>query len=198
MHGKGPGRLTAEERALVEQNMALVRHIVYQMANSGYVKHGLEEDAVQEGMMGLMNAARFFDPKRQTAFTTLAGKCISQRVYRLVRREQAKEKMEAISLDEKMAEGNGKALDRLWAESIPAKDDTEAEALESLPEACCRILKEHGWEEHAQLLRMYVLEGKTMAEIAQMMGITKQGVGFRLRRAGEILRRIMRDEEWHG
>lgn len=196
MHGNGPRRLTAEERALVEQNMALVRHIVYQMANSGYVKHGLEEDAVQEGMMGLMNAARFFDPERGNAFTTLAGSCIKQKVILLVRREKRQEMYAAISLDGPMAEGNGKTEDRTWAEALPAAEDTEAAGSESLTETAIRKLEESGYQNHAAIVRMYALEGMNMPEIAKQLGLSKQCVHQRLRKAGEVLKRKMPDAQW--
>lgn len=188
--------LTAEERKLVEENQRLVWHIVLTMVNRGCLREGLVKDAVQEGMMGLMNAARLYDPGRGTAFTTLAWKCIRQKVSELARKERKREKRIALSLDEAIEDASGKAEPRLWAESIPAKDDTEAEALESMPDVCLRLLKEKGRGDLAEVLRMYVLEDETMLEIAQELGITKQCVQQRLRKAGLVIKRKMPNAEW--
>ena len=196
-HGNRSMELTSEQLRLMEENVPLVKHIVFGLVNAGLLNRGLTDDAIQEGMIGLMNAARYFDPEYGTKFATLAGTCIKQKIVCLRRREARHARNAAISLDEKIAEGNGKGEDALWNEKLPAPDDTEREGLETLVDVCVRILNGCGYQKAAEDIRMYALEGMTVEEIAHRCGVSKQCVQQRMRRAGTVLRRVLtHDGDW--
>lgn len=65
----GNSVLTDEQRKLVEDNVGLV----YSEAHKRGV---VSEDLIQEGMMGLMNAARYYSPDFGVKFSTYAGSYI--------------------------------------------------------------------------------------------------------------------------
>ncbi len=79
-------QLTKEERAMVEANVPLVRHIVRRLAGR-FPSTYCEDDLVQTGMIGLIEATRRFDPERGIAFSTFAGRRIEGAVYDLMRQE---------------------------------------------------------------------------------------------------------------
>ena len=53
---------------------------------AGYFGPGLEhQDFVQEGLLGLWNAVRSYDPQRGAAFSTYAEQCVVNCIYSAVR-----------------------------------------------------------------------------------------------------------------
>lgn len=65
----GNARLSDEQRKIVEDNVRLVYKVA---ANMGV--H--DEDLIQEGMLALVNAARFYSPEFGCKFSTYAGSYI--------------------------------------------------------------------------------------------------------------------------
>jgi len=65
----------AEPRELVERNIPLVEHIVSRLA-AGLPRSVDRDDLVQVAMVGLIEAARRYDPSRGIAFSTYAGRRI--------------------------------------------------------------------------------------------------------------------------
>lgn len=69
MANVGNKSLTDKQRELVENNVGLVYSQIH--------KRGIKsEDLIQEGMIGLINAARFFSPDYGVKFSTYAGSYI--------------------------------------------------------------------------------------------------------------------------
>lgn len=72
-----------EERdALILDNMKLVYFII----NKHYPSHAKNEDIIQEGMLGLVNAAENFDPEKGK-FSTYATTCILNQIRTYFRNE---------------------------------------------------------------------------------------------------------------
>lgn len=65
----GNARLNAAQRKLVEDNVRLV----YKQAHDRGI---FDEDLIQEGMLGLVNAARYYSPDFGVKFSTYAGSYI--------------------------------------------------------------------------------------------------------------------------
>ena len=64
---------------LLEQNYGFVRHMAYSLAN--HMKMiDLADDLIQEGNIGLMEAAERFDPEHGTTFLTYAGYWVRKRM----------------------------------------------------------------------------------------------------------------------
>ncbi len=78
--------LTADVRARVEANIGLVHHIAARV-RSRLPRHHDTDDLVQAGSMGLIDAARRFDPDRGVAFSTFAGRRIEGAIADQLRRD---------------------------------------------------------------------------------------------------------------
>jgi len=76
--------LSEEERATVEQNLALVHHIVARLTQR-FPASRSRDDLVQVGALGLIEAVRRFDPSRQVGFSTFAGRRIEGAVLDALR-----------------------------------------------------------------------------------------------------------------
>ena len=72
------------EDKLIEDNMKLVYYVV----NKYYPSYMYDEDVIQEGMLGLCQAAKTYDPEK-TKFSTYACICIKNRLKYYLR-QQAK------------------------------------------------------------------------------------------------------------
>lgn len=78
-------RLTPEQQAIVERNIALVHHIVTRMTQN-FPSADQRDDLVQAGLVGLIEATQRFDPDRGFSFSTFAGRRIEGAVLDLLRR----------------------------------------------------------------------------------------------------------------
>ena len=87
MTGQGAyaGGVAATQDALVEQHAPLVKRIAYHLV--GRLPPNIQvDDLIQAGMLGLLDAARNFDPVHGASFTTYAGTRIRGSMWDEVRR----------------------------------------------------------------------------------------------------------------
>lgn len=77
--------LSPDQREMVEQNIALVHHIVSRMTEN-FPAAVQREDMVQAGVVGLIEATQRFDADRGFSFSTFAGRRIEGAVLDLLRR----------------------------------------------------------------------------------------------------------------
>lgn len=81
----GVERLSSEQREMVENNIALVHHIVSRMTEN-FPAAVQRDDMVQAGLVGLIEATQRFDADRGFSFSTFAGRRIEGAVLDLLRR----------------------------------------------------------------------------------------------------------------
>ena len=73
----------------VEAEEMLIRRygrIIRSLARPYFLTGGDSEDLIQEGMLGLLNAIRRFDPQEETSFKTFAVLCIRRRLISVLRK----------------------------------------------------------------------------------------------------------------
>src|SRR5581483_5863241 len=80
-------RSEAEVDQLVRQNVKLVDYMVNRYLKRYFVGSMEREDLVSWGMIGLVQAARAWDPARSASFSTIACKAIERMIIRGVSRE---------------------------------------------------------------------------------------------------------------
>lgn len=180
--------LTADQEQLVLENMPLARLTVYRMVNKGIVPRKLTEDAVQEAMIGLMQAARAYDPARGLKFSTLAVKCCQTRIGNTLLRNRVKDIPVTLSLDTPVGEGEDTMCDFMLAE-----DDTEAAAVDWTADSVRTVLAEAGKGHYAEMFIAYAY-GMPMEEIAKGRGVSRQNVCRQIGRARECLRKALAEE----
>ena len=183
--------LTDSERTLVMENKGLVYTVVYRMVRAGKLLPSLVEDAISEGMYGLMKAVVYYDPSRGYQFSTLAIRSIRRQILNFIETEITQAKHRAESLDDLSRAREGERL----SDSFPAKDDVEQDAVNWLREAIDLISKDHPKAMYIETLMEY-LSGRTMTEMAEERGVSKQRIQAIISEAKKILRNRLDRTDW--
>src|SRR5207253_4038688 len=92
-------RSEAEVEQLVRDNQKLVDYMVNRYLKRYFVGDMEREDLVSWGMIGLLQAARAWDPERSRSFSTLACKAIERMIVRGVSREWKPEDRKSTRLN---------------------------------------------------------------------------------------------------
>jgi RNA polymerase sporulation-specific sigma factor len=175
------GRLVNENRTLVEWsvNRYLDRHVV----------NGADrEDLVSWGLLGLLSAARAFDPGRGLRFSTLAALAIERSIMRGAM-QATSQKGNTFSLDEALSEGAGEGETR-WVELI-RDDSAEVEMSRTEELALLRRAMVRLRPEQQRLVYAHFFQGQSLADLARSWGTTRQAVAGQLRRALKSMRRSL-------
>jgi len=97
--------MTKEQEALCLNNMRLVSHCAKKFIPSGIPW----DDLISCGNVGLVSAAVTYRPEKNTSFSTYAGRCIDNEVYKLLRQRKKHSKV-TLSLDDEIAGADGLRL----------------------------------------------------------------------------------------
>lgn len=187
-------KLTDEQRDLVEANVKLVYHVVYGLINRGKIQRALADEAISEGMYGLVRAAQWYEPERGTKFTTLAVIAITQQARKAAAKECQYTKAIPMRLDDISLEGERRDDER-FVDMLPAEDDTEREGMNILEDVVRSILEKEGKAYYARLV-LENANGTPMEDLAREEGISRQAVCRKIGRARAMLRRNMDPDEW--
>lgn len=130
------------------------------------------EDLQSLGYLGLLQAAKSFDPGRGVAFSTYAYRCIETTIAGALKRESDRQ-IDCISLSHLINDEGDSALE----DQIPDKGiDAAAEALN----LCERELFEKALEgltvREACLIRALYFDGESVAQVAAGWGLNAQAV----------------------
>lgn len=184
-------RSESEVHRLVDENRTLVEWSVNRYMHRHRVISAEREDLVSWGLLGLLSAARAFDPERGLRFSTLAALAIERSITRGVMQadnHQAK----LLSLDDMVHGDSGEAETR-WAELIP--DETASIDLRRTEDlALVRRALKRLRPDQQQLIEAHFFLGYSLADLARESGTTRQAVAGQLRRALRSLRRGMDSE----
>lgn len=154
--------------------------LVYYVYNTYYQRYrDIEDDLIQEGMMGLWKACQTFNPSIGSKFSTYAVRVIKNAMGMYVRKEARSR--EVYSLDRLIDEDEPKMT--FW--NIISYDEQEDERNAYALEVLMKVAKEHDCEE---LVRMR-LEGMRQVDIAKELGIHQSTVSERLSRLYALVRK---------
>ena len=116
------------------------------------------DDLIQEGLLGILEAQKRFDPKREIKFSTYAGHWIRKKILEALRREY-KTSLNAVNLDvedlEPLAE-------------VPPDIASQPTQPISLPSDLPAI--------EAQILKFSFEEHKSLREIAGILNLSREKV----------------------
>src|SRR5919204_1174219 len=125
-------RSEAEVDRLVRDNQKLVDYMVNRYLKRYFVGDMEREDLVSWGMIGLLQAARAWDPARSGSFSTLACRAIERMIIRGVSREWKPEQAAAtLSLDGLVFGEDAEGRQSRFVEQIAAEEDVEQQLLDS-------------------------------------------------------------------
>jgi RNA polymerase sigma factor (sigma-70 family) len=185
-------RSETEVERLVRHNQGLVRYVVDRVLRRRSVGDMERDDLISWGMLGLLQAARIWDPERACSFSTLASVVIERKILRAVRREGKPERAAAtLSLDELLfEEGTDRPSVRL-VDRIAGDQDVEQQFLDSETRTVVRSAVEQLPPPHRRLIERHFYEGIPIAELAEEMGVSRQAVYGRQRKILRQLRDLL-------
>jgi RNA polymerase sigma factor (sigma-70 family) len=182
-------RSEAEVDQLVRQNVKLVDYMVNRYLKRYFVGSMEREDLVSWGMIGLVQAARAWDPARSASFSTIACKAIERMIIRGVSREWRPDEARAtVSLDEAMFEERGDGGQERFLDLLRAEDDVEEQILSSETGLTVRQALAQLDPGQRDLLSRHYFGDEAVRDIARDLGLTRQGVYLREKLALRRLR----------
>jgi len=182
-------RPESEVQRLVTENRMLVEWTVNRYLSRHVVTGAERDDLVSWGLLGLLSAARAFDPGRGLRFSTLATLAIERSIMRGAMQAESRHGR-TLSLDEALADkGSGEGETR-WVEMI--RDEHAEREMDRTEE---HAVLRHGLSrlrpEQQHLIQAHFFHGYSLADLARQWGTTRQAVAGQLRRALKSLRRSL-------
>jgi RNA polymerase sigma factor (sigma-70 family) len=161
---------------LVHDNRKLVDYMVNRYLKRYYVGTMERDDLVSWGMMGLVNAARAWDPRRSRSFSTLACRAIERMIIRGVNREWRPDREQGnVSLDQLISGNSGEGDDR-FVDQLPADENVERQMLRTERDVALRTALGSLSEEQRTLIERHYFKEESVENIARDLGISRQGV----------------------
>lgn len=168
------------ENELVEKNMGLVYYLARSFQKS---TGGIEyDDLVQEGMVGLVKAARAFDESKGILFSTYAWISIKRRILLYIKR-QRKHKRD-ISINQDIRGTDGVPMEEILGYS---QKEYENVWKRDLLERCIRSLN----QSQREIVLLYYGKGLKQKEIAKQLGISQGQVCRIIKRCLEKMRKTL-------
>lgn len=186
-------RLTAAgDRAAEELLIRRYRGLVYHRAKPYFLPGADREDIVQEGMIGLCEAIRAFDPEKYPTFSTFASACVVRQILSAVTNYNRQKHM---------------PLNLSFSLNTPLDGEEDLTLLAVLPDEAGPSLEETfiGREERAllgQLIKAHLtplerqvflsyLHGERYADIARRLGKSERSVDSTVQRSRRKLRQAL-------
>jgi len=160
------------------------KNIINKISRSFFLVGGDTEDLIQEGMIGLYKAIKYYSNDKNASFSTFASLCIKRQIQNAIKHAGSKKNMtlssalplaEVLNIDEDGDTGIGLVL--------PSKEltpDAEMISQENMKEIKKQIQK-HLSALELKILSQY-LAGKNYSEIAEKLEINKKSVDNALSR----------------
>lgn len=184
----------AEVDRLVNANRKLVDYMVNRYLKRYYVGTMERDDLVSWGMLGLVNAARAWDPKRSASFSTLACRAIERMIIRGVNREWKPERDQAtVSLDQMISGGRSEGSEDRFVDQLPADENVERTLLETVQGVALKSALDTLEPDQRRLIERHYLREESVQDIARDLGISRQGVYSRERAIFRRLREKLSD-----
>ncbi len=192
--GAGENKTDIEE-FLLEKYKPLVRKIA--KTESFKISGGDHDDLLQEGMIGLMKAAKSFDPHKGASFFTFAALCIKRQMISAVRASNMDKNVALNSyiplFSEELSdipEGERLLIDSLKGLAEKSAEETVID-IDDVRELHRRIHKElSGFE--ARVYEMYIY-GMSSLETAQILGKDKRSIDNALQRIRRKIGRLLKE-----
>ena len=104
--------------------------VIRSLARPYFLTGGDSEDLIQEGMLGLLNAIRRYDPQEETSFRTFAELCIRRRLISALRKSAGTKNVsldDCLSLESSLFDENQSRNDNLRSPEEQLIDREEAQ-----------------------------------------------------------------------
>ena len=166
------GLYHAGDEHVVDFLLEKYRYLVRRRANALFLVGGDSDDLNQEGMIGLYQAIRDYDPQSGTPFAAFADLCIRRQMYKAIEADGRKKNVPlngALPLDEVNPD-------------VPDLQDPESQYIRSeerrdFEEKCAPLLSSY----ERKVLHLY-LDGYRYTEIADLLHKTPKSVDNAIQR----------------
>lgn len=111
------------DRAKIEFLLEKYKSLVRAKAKTMYLLGGDKDDLVQEGMIGLFQAIRDYEPEKESLFSAFAALCVSRQIYTAVQKDQRQKNIPLNSYISLYSEGGKEGGTTLLEELSPATDE---------------------------------------------------------------------------
>jgi RNA polymerase sigma factor (sigma-70 family) len=180
--GKPMVRSEVEVERLINDNQKLVHHAVNRFLRRYFVGTMEREDLVSWGMIGLVCAARAWDPTRAGSFTTLACMAIDRMIMRGAGREwKPKQAAVTVSLDALLMDSETGEYDEPFIDQLSSDQNVEKEFLDRETRTAIRSAVAALPALQRRLIERHFFEDVPMSQIAGEPGLSRQGAYQRQR-----------------
>jgi RNA polymerase sporulation-specific sigma factor len=180
-------RSEAEVERLVSENQKLVQLTVSRYLKRYFVGTMERDDLVSWGLIGLLQAARAWDPGRG-AFSTVACRAIERMIMRGVRREWKPDQAAAtVSLDELLGGEEAGSPER-FVDRMGGALNVEGHYLDHESRVAVRAAVAALSPSQRRLIERHYYEEIPIAALAEELGVSRQGLYVRQRQALRQLR----------
>ncbi|MGI6212858.1 MAG: sigma-70 family RNA polymerase sigma factor [Anaerovoracaceae bacterium] len=162
-----------------------------------YIAGGDRDDVMQEGMIGIFEAVRDYDPEKGTSFRAFAELCVNRRIISAIRKANRKKYRplnESLSLSGTYESGSDPTGEELPIEDQRAAGDTADPEAILLIEEAVSLLKEDGvviFSDFENEVWAEYRKGKKYREIAADLGRDPKSVDNAMQRIRQkILRQL--------
>ena len=189
-------RLRDGERDITDYIMNKYKNLVRSKANSMQILGAVNEDLIQEGMIGLFKAIRDYDAGRDASFFTFADLCISRQMYTAVQASNRKKHMPLNSYISLYATSHEEENGRESEEFINFLGlDTQKDPEQLLIDKENVLSLEKKIEEELSAFEKQVLDlyltGMTYTQIARVLGRDEKSTDNALQRMKAKIRKVI-------
>ena len=172
-----------QETEIMDYLLNKYKNLVKKKAKVLFLIGGDTDDLIQEGMIGLFKAIRYYDEKKDSSFFHFAQICISRQMYTAMEASNRKKHAPLnsyISLSADEENESGENLPELWAalsEANPEQIVINKEELEQMRKKADSVLSSMEKEVLA-----YYLQGMNYTKIAEVMQKPAKSIDNALKR----------------
>ena len=172
-------RLRAGESSIEEYLLEKYKPFVKSKSRALFLVGGDKEDLIQEGMIGLFNAIRDYNPENGAPFAAFAKLCVERQIYTAI---EAAGRMKNAPLN---------AYISLSEESETLMDGgIEDEVIEKTSFQQMYLAAQAHLSKMEKEVLSFFLEGKEYTEIAEILGKTDKSIDNALQRIKTKIRKI--------
>lgn len=185
----GDNHISGDPRVELEKYFGYVIHLAnkyFRMMSEGMRSRLELADLVQDGYVGLLEAAQRFNPEAGTSFLTFAHYRISGEMLRgkeKAAKQPARLDDFAQSMDGQDDENRDPIANIADPRSLPSEEAAENQLLEDLSEAIEALDGDSRW-----LIHQRFLEGRILQDLADELGLSVGAIHARQTKALEELR----------
>ncbi|MEI3412255.1 MAG: RNA polymerase sporulation sigma factor SigH [Blautia sp.] len=180
-------RFRAGETSIEDYLMEKYKGLVRQKARAMFLIGGDTDDLIQEGMIGLFEAVRDFQPGREAAFATFAGVCIDRQLYSAI---QSSNRQKHIPLNSYVSLNQEEEGSPIWELSVenPESIVIDQENARDLQQKFMGFLSPM----ERKVLDLY-LRGEGYVEIARILNKSPKSIDNALQRIRSKIREALEE-----